>query len=220
MKKLGKYSFGVGDRFAHQAAAQLSAFQKAKEQDLLITPVWNKSFREHQIIHSDPAETRREADRAVKENNWKDSYFVDADHVSLKSVDFFTSSCDFFTIDVADFIGQSPSEQDIHNFVKYHQNYCGSLDLQVIDETIAVNEQTLEKIANNYLKAIQEAGRIYQKILNSKDEGSFIVEVSMDETDQPQSPVEILFIELFNRVISDLIVVLNLVLRVDKDLWN
>ena len=43
---LGKYSFGIGDRFAHQGKAQLAGLLKAKEQGVDIVPVWNKSHRE------------------------------------------------------------------------------------------------------------------------------------------------------------------------------
>ena len=43
-KKLGKYSFGVGDRFAHQASAQLSAFNKAKEKVDKVLVVYGGKF--------------------------------------------------------------------------------------------------------------------------------------------------------------------------------
>ena len=102
--KLGKYSFGVGDRFGCQGKAQLNAIIKAKALGMKITPVWNKSFREHELIGSKPADTRQEANDAVTILGWKDAYFVDADHIGLKNVDFFLESSDFFTIDVADFI--------------------------------------------------------------------------------------------------------------------
>ena len=46
--KLEKYSFGIGDRFAHQGKAQLKALIKAKEVGVPVVPVWNKSYREHQ----------------------------------------------------------------------------------------------------------------------------------------------------------------------------
>ena len=55
--KLNKYSFGVGDRFAHQAKAQLKAIINAKQAGVSITPVWNKSYREHQIIGSQSVTT-------------------------------------------------------------------------------------------------------------------------------------------------------------------
>lgn len=41
---------------------------------------------------------------------------------------------------------------------------------------------------------MQEAGKIYRHIEAAKGAGNFITEVSMDETDLPQSPVELLFI--------------------------
>ena len=42
--------------------------------------------------------------------------------------------------------------------------------------------------------AVKEAGRIYRHIESSKGKGNFITEVSMDETDDPQTPVELFFI--------------------------
>src|SRR5215212_10731797 len=81
--KLPKYSMGIGDRFAHQGRAQLAAFVKAKQQGVEVAPVWNKSNREHNIVHSEPDGVRAEADGAVKELGWKGAYFVDADHIGL-----------------------------------------------------------------------------------------------------------------------------------------
>ena len=53
---LGKYSFGIGDRFSHQGKPQLAALIKARQQGLEITPVWNKSHREHKIIGTSHAD--------------------------------------------------------------------------------------------------------------------------------------------------------------------
>src|SRR5436190_1810737 len=63
---LPKYSMGIGDRFAHQGRAQLAAFVKAKQQGVDVAPVWNKSNREHNIVHSEPDSVRAEADDAEK----------------------------------------------------------------------------------------------------------------------------------------------------------
>jgi tagaturonate epimerase len=51
---LEKYSLGVGDRFAHQAKAQLRACMMAAEQGVEVIPVWNKFHREHVTIGSEP----------------------------------------------------------------------------------------------------------------------------------------------------------------------
>src|ERR1035437_1785331 len=70
-----KYSLGVGDRYGHQGTAQLQALISAKNKGVSIVPVWNKSKREHLLIGSKPIDARREADNAVKELGWKDSYY-------------------------------------------------------------------------------------------------------------------------------------------------
>jgi hypothetical protein len=191
---LNKYSFGVGDRFAHQARAQLSAIMKARDEGVLITPVWNKSFREHTTIKSQPSETREQADSAVKSLGWNNTYFVDADHVGMNTVDYFLEYSDFFTLDVADFIGKRASEIDMQQFIEDNKRYLGNLEVPGIEEKFNIDQAQIEVIAQKYLFAAQEAGRIYRKILEKKNHESFVVEVSMDETDLPQSPMEIFFI--------------------------
>jgi len=96
--KLSKYSFGIGDRFAHQGVALLEAFQIALEDRTMITPVWNKSYREHNTVHSLPESVRKEADDAVRILDWQHDYFVDADHINLGNVEKYISSSDFFTL--------------------------------------------------------------------------------------------------------------------------
>lgn len=190
---LGKYSFGIGDRFCHQGKAQLSALMKAKQQGLDITPVWNKSNREHTIIGTSPADTRKEADEAVKSCGWEGPYFVDADHIGLGNVDAFIESSDFFTLDVADFITQTADEATIDAFVRKHKKYVGSLAIDGIDQAFNITEDQVRAIAGKYLPAVQQAGKIYRHIEAIKG-GNFITEVSMDETEQPQTPVEMFFI--------------------------
>ena len=110
---ISKYSFGVGDRFAHEGVNQLKALVSAEERfGVHFTPVWNKSNREHTIIGTEPMSTRREADAAVRELGYGGAYFCDADHINLSNVDRFIEACDFFTIDVADYIGKSGTPEE------------------------------------------------------------------------------------------------------------
>jgi hypothetical protein len=191
---LPKYSMGIGDRFAHQGKAQLAAFVKAKQLGVEVAPVWNKSNREHNIVHSEPASVREEADSAVKALGWQGAYFVDADHIGLKTVDRFLAPSDFFTIDVADFIGKPADDADIHAFVSAHARYAGSLKVPGIEGSLDVTTARIESIARKYLYAVKEAGKVYRYIEQAKGKGGFVPEVSMDETDQPQTPIELLFI--------------------------
>ena len=191
---LPKYSLGTGDRFAHQAKAQLAACLKALDAGLAISPVWNKSNREHTIIGSEPASTRAAADAAVKALGWTLPYFLDADHIGLATVDRFLAVCDFYTIDVADFIGKPAPAADIETFVAAHKSLVGSLSLPGIADELAVTEENLRETAAKFLYAVKTAGEVYRKIVSVKGEGNFIPEVSMDETDRAQSPVELLII--------------------------
>jgi hypothetical protein len=191
---LGKYSFGMGDRFGHQGKAQLAALIKAKEAGVDITPVWNKSNREHSIIGTKPADVRREADEAVAACGWKGPYLVDADHIGLSNVDGFIEASDFFTLDVADFIGRAAGDAEVGAFVAKHRDLVGTLEIPGIDKAFKVDEATLKTIASKYLIAVKEAGNIFRHVASKKGADNFVTEVSMDETDVPQAPVELLVI--------------------------
>ena len=191
---LEKYSFGVGDRFAHQAKAQLQACIMAAQQGAEVIPVWNKSNREHLTIGSDPATTRAAADAAVKILHWQKPYHVDADHIRLETVDRFVPHSDFYTIDVADWIGKPAEAKSAGEFAGRHSELVGRISIPGIEQPFQTTRADVERIAAKYLSAVQEAGKIYRHIAQAKGEGSFITEVSMDETDSPQTPPELLII--------------------------
>jgi hypothetical protein len=192
--QLPTYSIGVGDRFAHQAKAQLAACMRALEEGVQVNPVWNKSNREHTIIGSEPNATRAAADEAVHALHWMHPYFCDADHINLTTVDRFLHACDFYTIDVADCIGKPANRAALDAFVRRHPELANDIRIEGIDGTLSLNEESLRGIAGKYLAAIEAAAEIYKKIAHHKGIGNFITEVSMDETDSPQTPVELLVI--------------------------
>ncbi len=192
--KLPKYSLGMGDRFAHQAKAQLRACIMAADAGVNVAPVWNKSNREHLIIGSEPSGTREAADAAVQELGWTEPYFLDADHINLKTFERFVTPCDFFTIDVADNIGQKSDDAEIAKFVDRHPELIGSIAIPRIDEPFHIDRAFVEKTAKQFLAAVQHAGEIYRAIAAEKGEDNFVAEISMDETDSPQTPPELLII--------------------------
>ncbi len=192
--QLSKYSFGVGDRFAMQAEAQLKAIERAKELGVEVVPVWNKSNREHVTIHSNPEETRHAADTAVKNLGWTKPYFCDADHINMSNVDKFVDHCDFFTIDVADFIGKKATTEDITSFVKANEKYVGKFVVPGIDKPFTISVELLNVIAEKFLFAVKQAGIIYRHIERAKGKGTFVAEISMDEVNDAQTPIELFFI--------------------------
>ncbi len=192
--KLEKYSVGIGDRFGHQGAAQLSAFIKAREQGVEIVPVWNKSNREHTLIGTHPQDTRVEADRAVKTLGWDSSYYVDADHIGLKTVDMFIGPSNYFTLDVADFIGKESDPADLADFTKYCGKYIGMLNIPGIKNGLEVRKESIVSAGKKYLVAVKEAAKIYRYVASRKGNEDFVTEVSTDETNTPQSPAELFFV--------------------------
>jgi hypothetical protein len=194
MLTLEKFSLGVGDRFAHQAKAQLRACMMAAERGADVIPVWNKSNREHLIVGSEPASVRAAADAAVRELGWKSPYHVDADHINLGTVDRFLAPSDFYTLDVASAIGTPAAATDLDAFLNRHKELIGRFCVAGVPEPFVTTRESIAEIAAKYLFAVQDAGRIYRHVLSHKGADGFITEVSMDETDIPQTPPQLLVI--------------------------
>jgi tagaturonate epimerase len=194
MLRIAKYSLGMGDRFAHQARPQLRACMEAAARGVEISPVWNKSNREHGIVGSEPGSVKTAANAAVRDLGWKRPWHVDADHINLDTVDRYLESSDFYTLDVAAFIGRPAQAASIDAFVARHPELIGRIEISGIEAPFTTTRESVAQTAGKYLFAVQEAGRIYRRIEAWKGAGNFITEVSMDETDSPQTPPELLII--------------------------
>ncbi len=195
MKQLAKYSMGVGDRFGRQGRAQIEAFRLlARNQGVEVVPVWNKSNREHAIVGTAPESVRCEAAEAVRESGWDKDYHVDADHISLKNVDGFVSSSDFFTLDVADYMGETMDEGDIYGFIARHADLVGEHRIDGLEKPVALTRPQLAEIVRGTLFAMRQAGRLYRHIVEMKGSDDFVTEISMDETSAPQTPDALLVI--------------------------
>lgn len=194
MLKLGKLSVGMGDRFGRQAEAQLRACFMAEAHGVHLVPVWNKSNREHLISGSEPASVRAAAEAAVKKLDWKSEWHVDADHIRLETVDRFIAASDFFTIDVADSIGKTARTEITQQFLHRHAELIGRPEIPGIASPFTINRAAAERSAQRYLSAVSQAGAVYRHVERAKGKGTFIAEISLDETDQPQTAVELLII--------------------------
>jgi hypothetical protein len=193
MRTLPRFTFGVGDRFAHQAEAQLAAFERLAADGIVVSPVWNKSNREHSFIGSEPASVRTAATAAVAARKWPHPWFVDADHIRLETVDRFLESSDFFTIDVADSIGKPAADADVAAFLARHPELAAPITIPGITVAIPLSVEASGRVARGYLLACREAGEIFRHI-RSKRGDDMAIEVSMDETAAAQTPPELLVI--------------------------
>ncbi|RPI42714.1 MAG: hypothetical protein EHM46_04850, partial [Bacteroidetes bacterium] len=159
--RIEKYSFGTGDRFGREGTAQLAAIREIGRLGIPVVPVWNNSNREHTIIGSQPTDVRAEASAAMKKERYTGSYYGDADHINLTTVDRFAESSDFFTIDVASYIGIKPDRLSVESFVKHYRGYIGTISVPGIVKKLNVTREFLSTLAGNYLVAMDEVGRIY-----------------------------------------------------------
>lgn len=166
----------------------------AAEQGVEVIPTWNKSHREHLIVGTQPPSVRAAADAAVRELGWSRAYYVDADHINLDTVDGYVDTSDFFTLDVAYAIGKPADGAAIDTLIGAHPELVGKIEIEGIDEAFETTKESVERTAAQFLFAVQEAARIYRHIESAKGSGNFITEVSMDETDDPQTPAELLVI--------------------------
>ena len=83
-------------------------------------------------------------------------FHVDADHINLGIVDGYLTSSDFFTIDVADSIGQ-PDPDQLNAFLDRHPELTGTVVIEGLDSPIPATREEIEQIAGKYLEAVSEA---------------------------------------------------------------
>lgn len=184
--QLSRFSIGTGDRFGLEGEAQIAAFKELRAHGGEADIVWNKSNREHVIIGSSPADQAATAAAAIQRTGWDGRWFVDADHITLKTVDWFIPHCNFFTIDVAEAIGKKASAEARAAYLER-----AKFLLEEGAAPVPVTQVDIETVADKFLASVQEAGTTYRYIAAKKPNDSFVVELSMDETDAPQTPAQV-----------------------------
>jgi hypothetical protein len=172
----------------------LRAFEMLAGDGVDVAPVWNKSNREHTLIGSQPQGVFDAAQAAVKALGWNKGWHVDADHIRLETVDRFIPCSDFFTIDVADSIGKRAAAAEVGDFLARHPELVGTVSIAGVGAPFRTTRSDIERVAAKYLLAVADAASVYRHIAARKGEANIIAEVSMDETDTPQTPPELLVI--------------------------
>jgi hypothetical protein len=95
---------------------------------------------------------------------------------------------------VADSIGKPADAGDVKAFVDRHPELVGKISIPHIDHPVGISRAEVQRVAGKFLLAVQDAGKIYRHIVKARGAENFITEVSMDETDSPQTPPELLII--------------------------
>ncbi|WP_309400975.1 tagaturonate epimerase family protein [Cerasicoccus maritimus] len=193
-KVIDAFTFGMGDRFGHQGNAQLQAILNARKAGIDVYPTWNKSYREHSIVGTEPQSLRVEADAAVKDLGWDKNFYVDADHIKMDTVADFIPGSNFFTLDVADYVGETPDAVAMEAWIAGIERYFGELTIEGLESPLQLSRAAAVAAGQQFFAAIQKAGELYRLIESAKGTDAFVTEVSIDETDTPQGPAELFYI--------------------------
>ena len=185
---------GVGDRFAHQAKAQLAACMKAGEAGVEVVPVWNKSNREHTIIGTEPSADAGCGGCGGEGAGLDEAVLSGCRPHQPEDRGAVHGAVRLLHARRGGEIGKPAAQADVDAFVERHPELVGEVTIPAIDEPFKTDEAFVKGVANKFLAAVQDAGRIYRHLVEVKGEGRFVPEVSMDETDSPQTPVELLII--------------------------
>jgi tagaturonate epimerase len=82
---------------------------------------------------------------------------------------------------------ESPADpQDLARFIQSHPERVGAVSISNIELAFKTDRHFVEDVANKFL-AVKHAGEIYRFLSGEKGEGQFVTEISMDETDAPQT---------------------------------
>ncbi len=203
-------SFGFGDRLGIGTPGHVRALGERK-----IRPVFaQQSIREMERTGRTPEEVMADAIWGVFQEGYRDGFGSDADHLKTEAhaKDLADAGFTMFTCDPSDHVNNlvgkmSPSEiqaafSEIDGAEGLLKKYE---DKEVVlgEERIIFSHDVLIKAIVKYKKAIDHTEKMYDFIKDYVN-GPFDFELSIDETDDPTSPVEHLFIasELKDREIK------------------
>ena len=112
----------------------------------------------------------------------------------METVGEFLRGSNFFTLDVADFVGDAPDGSALEDWLDSLNPYYKALEIEGLEEPLVLSRDSAKAAGMQFFSAIQKAGELYRSIESSKSDSPFVTEVSIDETDQAQGPEEIFYL--------------------------
>jgi len=203
-------SAGFGDRLGVATPGHV----KAAERYPGIAPIFaQQSVRENARTGRTPQQVIDDAMWGLFQMGWRAPWGADADHLKTpEDADtFIDTGYTFFTIDPGDHVDNeahdAPPDVVHTKFAALpwealedtpeamRSRYCRQT-FTAGEFTLAFNQETLERAAAKYGRALAHTARMYRHITGRMDSRPFDLEVSVDETETPTSPEEHLFVAL------------------------
>ncbi|MFC1786067.1 tagaturonate epimerase family protein [Candidatus Neomarinimicrobiota bacterium] len=205
-----KRSFGFGDRLGLATPGHMDAIAGTSYLGIFA----QQSIRELNRTKRQPADVMNAAINAVERTNWNQLWGADADHLQTRDDVFRMAEAGytFFTIDPSDYVNNSVDLMPMDVLLDTYQQLVDDEKLAESDLLDRYIEKTVE-IAEDYklvfddksdlLKAIIKYGvalnhsrSMNEWIQEACNNRPFEVEISVDETETPTTPLEHLFIGL------------------------
>jgi len=183
-----KKSFGFGDRLGLATPGHFAAARKFD-----FAPIFaQQSIREMERTRRKPEDVIQAATEALRELGANSAWGADADHLKLPEHVDRTAAAGFcfFTIDPSAHVGKgalTPELEALYLGRKFEVPMLGMLQF---------DRATLQGAAVKYGGSLEHVGVMGCHIAKVMDSRPFEIEVSVDETDEPTSALEHLFIGL------------------------
>ena len=197
-------SAGMGDRIGLATPGHVRAIRSARGS---IAPIFaQQSIREMNRTGRTPQQVMDDATWGIFQEGWNDGFGADADHLKTPAdIDVcLAAGYTFYTIDPGFQVNnraESASLGELREFsAKLHDEVSveasGLLGKSFIieDRSITFDEPTLLKAAVKYGNAVVHVADMYRHLVWAAGARPFEFEVSVDETDQPTSHAEHVYI--------------------------
>jgi len=199
-----KTSAGMGDRLGLATPGHIRAIRKM---DGKIAPIFaQQSIRENTRTGRTPQEVIDDATWGIFLESWREGYGADADHLKTTDDidDCLKAGYTFYTIDPGSYVDNRAEISDLSQLKELAKELPFELGINqsgLLDQTISVehlqisfDELTLLKAMVKYGKAVWHVHNMYEHLKNKAGEKTFELEVSVDETDNPTSHAEHIYI--------------------------
>ena len=197
-------SVGMGDRLGLATPGHVCAVRAARGR---IAPIFaQQSIREMTRSGRTPQQVMDDALWGVLAEGWQDGFGADADHLKTPAdIDAcLAAGFTFFTVDPGAHVddrAMTTSLGELRELAEmlpdYLQPRASGLIGRIFDiegRSLQLDESTLLKAAVKYGRAVAHVTMMYQHLAKSAGARPFELEVSVDETDQPTSHAEHVYI--------------------------
>ncbi len=181
-------SFGFGDRLGLATPGHVAAARKFD-----FAPVFaQQSIREMERTERTPQEVMQAAQTALAEVGWKQPWGADADHLKLPEHVDYTAAAGFcfFTIDPSAHVRKGTLTSELESL------YIGKkFDVPGV-ATAQFDRASLQRAVVKYGAALEHIAVMGRYIAKTMGTRPFEIEISVDETGEPTSVLEHLFIAM------------------------